>query len=280
MAEADRDVAVGGVHGLDPAVARNAQSRAAGREAAWARRAARKNPKSPWNSLEVAKIFVGAMTPLLIAGIGGYATWQSHKQDTERVAREDMRARKAAAALLIDDLDNQFNEFNKIAADALDFYHAALKSGSPDIAAVHAQHSKISAAVDSYIRHFSSDWSRLSMLIENDDFAEHVARYASDGLEEHVLSLKNCSSNFEATIAAKSANRPDLDACDAVLNEGKDCALLIDVHLDFYEEPILADEREEARRVCKATPVSKRDGSGKELNPIDRNAILPPDQDH
>lgn len=61
-------------------------------------------PKSPWNSLEIAKIAVGTLTPLAIAFFGFYVTHQTHTEDVERMQREELRARKAAAAPLIDEL--------------------------------------------------------------------------------------------------------------------------------------------------------------------------------
>ena len=71
--------------------------RAARREAACARRVERRKPKSPWNSLEVAKLAVSSLMALVIAAIGIYATRQAHQQDVDRVERENLRARKAKA---------------------------------------------------------------------------------------------------------------------------------------------------------------------------------------
>ena len=56
---------------------------------------------NPWTSLEIAKLVVGTITALLIAGFGGYATWNSHKQDADRTTQEDLRIRKEEILPLI-----------------------------------------------------------------------------------------------------------------------------------------------------------------------------------
>lgn len=75
-------------------------------------------PKSPWNSLEIAKIAVGAMTPLLIASIGVYVTIATHSQDAARIAREDLRSRKATATQVLQKLEGGMESYNKAVMSA------------------------------------------------------------------------------------------------------------------------------------------------------------------
>jgi hypothetical protein len=77
--------------------------------------------KTHWTSLEVAKIIVGAMTPLLIAGFGWYATDRSHKEESEHTRREDIRIKKTSSAVVISAMVGQesaiADEARKIAGD-------------------------------------------------------------------------------------------------------------------------------------------------------------------
>jgi hypothetical protein len=224
--------------------------------------------KSHWNSLEFAKIIVGAMTPLLIAAIGIVATMQSQKKDEQRAAEEnmrvrkaaaieDLRVRKAAAALLISDLDNQYAEFNKVASDGFKFFHAAALSNPPDIAAIHDQQEKISAASETYQRRFSGDWAQLQVLMENPGLFDEANRSASNGLLARVNNLNVCSHNFEYALVTKGANPPVFYKCDRAWGEGKLCADDVGELLDHFEQPNSSWYFERAFEECNSTHVDR-----------------------
>lgn len=70
----------------------------------WTRRRRRDAKNSPWNSLEIVKLLVGALTPLMIACGGVYASWYVHQRDVERANAIETTTKKAASQPLIDEL--------------------------------------------------------------------------------------------------------------------------------------------------------------------------------
>ena len=71
-------------------------------------------PKSPWNSLERAKLVVSALTPLLIAIVGITATVVVHFQDVARAQKEELRVKKATADPLIEDMQATISQVSTV----------------------------------------------------------------------------------------------------------------------------------------------------------------------
>jgi hypothetical protein len=128
---------------------------------------ARKQPRtSPWNSLEVVKIFVGALTPLLIAGVGVFATVTLHREDERRQLRDDMRARKAAALPLILDLKEATADLIQKSdsfRQGMYFYKYGTSAVQDGLAALEESHAMLS----SFSRKEAEDWARLEPIVDD-----------------------------------------------------------------------------------------------------------------
>jgi len=116
-------------------------------------------PKSPWNSLEVWKLCVGALTPLFIAIIGVSATVTLHRQDVERAQREDLRVKKAAADPLIEDLQNTVSQVSTA------LMSAEMAVEKPDAEARDKALSKLNAAITETRQKLHDDNSKLRYII-------------------------------------------------------------------------------------------------------------------
>jgi len=185
--------------------------------------------KSPWNSLEVAKIIVGAMTPLLIASIGIYATWQLHQQDVERAQREQIRLRKSAAEPLVHDLQTNTNQivFAINAADAVldQQSHVRRKKTADDLKATVGHLQELN----------SQTRARLQSIIYKDDPSISFTGAELAQTIEIALAVECAESRVNAVNAPRCGMREHSD------NIWR-CSLAINLALTMFDQlPISAD---------------------------------------
>ena len=159
--------------------------------------AARKS-RGPWNSLEVAKIIVGALTPLLIGCIGIYATWQSHMEDIRRTAREDINSRRSAMIPLVADLMSQDLKYAK----SLGKFFSGLPSLDRKLGdAAYADLLKaVKAHDDAFVerdRQVNEDWERIRVVIDDDTLYDTVRGAYEKGVwRPYVLLSHSCIVNL------------------------------------------------------------------------------------
>ncbi len=167
-------------------------------------------PKSPWNSLEIAKLILSALTPALIAFFGFYFAHRTHQEDVERTQREELRARKASAEPLIRDLmantvgimsaiddaakvlDTQKESERKKTLDRL---HAFVKDRQGVVSQANA---KLQYLIDDpeVTSSLSGSWLQqdieIAYALECADSKAHAGKAQSCSISEHTNNLWHC----------------------------------------------------------------------------------------
>lgn len=191
-------------------------------------------PKSPWNSLEKAKLAISALTPVLIAIVGVYVTMHSHADDVQRIAAEQIRARRAAALPIIFDLDQQFTTFSNVASDAIYKAHAAITvlPSKPQLAL--AQSERVSAAIIDYRRRYQEDWLKLRPLLNNEDQYGALHTLSQSGVFNAVTSAANDC--MYAVVDDKGKELPN--KCHRLLgnNRSTSCEFLVNYRLERFDQ--------------------------------------------
>lgn len=149
--------------------------------------------KSPWNSLEVAKIIVGASTPIVLALFTYFTTKQSHdqeaarakqmqEQEEQRVAREDLKSRKEAIQALAYDIREQSTKI----FDAAEVYDESMEKNAKN-GALRIRYSEVfwktynafQRSTDDAYRKIDADWSRIELIIrDSTKFNDIIAMYS------------------------------------------------------------------------------------------------------
>ncbi len=195
---------------------------------------------NPWNSLEVAKIIVGALTPLLIACLGVYITWDSHRQDAQRLAHEDLRSRKAAALPAILELertDRQFMADTNTIRFNVSFHLSGSTMAAKNGAVVFGDFQRAVAAHDEKVAEI---WARLQPLVDDRAaYAELHGLYEERIERQYVRPLNACTTRFIVLAYTQGGKSSDPVGCMSGVadDNARACAAYLTERLENFEQP-------------------------------------------
>jgi hypothetical protein len=201
-----------------------------------------KEPKeSPWTSLEVAKLLVGAATPAFIAIFAAFMTWQSHEQDVDRSRADELRAEKQALYPVAEDLRVVTSNFELLvssaeaASDASWFQRnsAELRSQAATLAKkVHDKRSELKEQVD-------ADWRRIGTIAVNDPQVNVLKDFFNDGVMTAAYRQDECLQMKVATSEGDAKRRMEMTVgCSNAAGMSFPCMAFIQQHLSRIEDPI------------------------------------------
>ena len=197
-------------------------------------------PKSPWNSLEVARIIVGAMTPLLIAIGGGYLTWVSHVQDIEKEKVERLRKTKIDLEPMVIELAHLMSAEVKLYQSLYDEFLGGYGQKSLSKQDVDESLSRYQSQLDALTSKEGDDWSKIRATIPDEHAYERIrAAFITKVYWKQRLDLNHCMQEARNEVAIGHEAKPVLEAC-YFYNHTKqleECSAWFYERLINYEKP-------------------------------------------
>lgn len=216
--------------------------------------------KSPWNSLEVAKIIVGAMTPLLIAGIGIYATQEARRQDAERVKREELKARKQAILPILGEIQTLHQNFSSLRFDLNGAWLELKKAKYPDDGTVPPALESASDEMQKFLGSFDvsmkSNWGKIRIILDDEAKFTKALHYYTEGVSKRLVDQgRRCANDSFVDLVLQSLTKEDVAACSdpfAVGHQAMECLELVELGLENFDKPFDAATSGKAPVTCHA----------------------------